>query len=101
MKKEDIEISLRDGRVGRGFAQHLQVDLGGGQRLACLVVQLAGNAAALLFLRGFQPPGELPQARIGFLEFLLALPRLCERLFALAGAGARDGIEETNAWLGR
>ncbi len=48
-------------------AEHLQVDLGGGERLAELVVQFARNVAALLFLRGLEATGELPQTRIGLL----------------------------------
>ena len=43
--------SLRDGGVGRDAAEHLQVDLGRGERLAELIVQFARNVAALLFLR--------------------------------------------------
>ena len=74
---------LRDGRIGRDAAQHLQVDLGGGERLAELVVQFARYVAALLFLRRLEAAGELAQARVGFLEFALAALRLRERVFAL------------------
>ena len=66
----------------RAAGQHVGVDAQQGQLLAQIVVQLAGDAPPLRFLRGDEPSGEVVIAGAGVLELPLPLPQFGFRLLA-------------------